>query len=300
MIRELEKGELFVAGIADNSGQKVHNLIEAVLEKGGESEVYVFADSDARPDRDWLKALIEPLFQGEVMVTTGYRWFAPEKFGFANELRSAWNASITSSLGENQSSNFCWGGSMAIRRSDFEKLDIISEWRGTVSDDFVMTNAVKEVGGGIEFVPRCLNASTDSTTIPGLLEFATRQMKITKTYSPGHFKISVIGSVLFCLSFYGGLLTLPFLEGAFLFAVSVLLSLIWLLGTGKSLVRYNAVRKCLPTKTSALGYISQALLWPLATLVFLIANLGAILSNRIVWRGIGYELVSDKEIRIER
>ncbi len=53
--------KLIVAGKASDSSQKVHNLREAVLHADKKSEVFVFVDSDARPNQNWLNDLISPL-----------------------------------------------------------------------------------------------------------------------------------------------------------------------------------------------------------------------------------------------
>ncbi len=52
--------------------------------------------------------------------------------------------------------NFCWGGSTAIRRSTFERLQVAEHWRGTVSDDFTITRVLKEAKLPIHFTPNCL------------------------------------------------------------------------------------------------------------------------------------------------
>jgi cellulose synthase/poly-beta-1,6-N-acetylglucosamine synthase-like glycosyltransferase len=179
--------KLIVAGKAKTSGQKVHNLRQAVLEVSDKSEVFVFVDSDARPKKNWLQNLIAPLEDEKNGCATGYRWFIQKKNGFATHLRAVWNASIASALGENTDGNFCWGGSTAIRRTTFEKLDVRKKWEGTLSDDFALTNALREANLPIHFVPQCLTATVEDTTLRELIEFSTRQMKITRVYSPLHF-----------------------------------------------------------------------------------------------------------------
>ncbi|MDQ3491235.1 MAG: glycosyltransferase, partial [Acidobacteriota bacterium] len=136
--------KLVIADKAYNSGQKVENLREAVLHLHGETKVIALVDSDARPAEDWLRNLVAPLEDARVGAATGYRWFISNKLNFASELLSVWNASIASALGKNTDSNFCWGGSMAIRRDVFETLNIREKWRGTLSDDFTVTRALNE------------------------------------------------------------------------------------------------------------------------------------------------------------
>ncbi|MEK7725257.1 MAG: glycosyltransferase family 2 protein [Acidobacteriota bacterium] len=136
--------KIVISGKAENEAQKVHNLREAILHVADESEVFVFVDSDARPNKDWLRNLIAPLQDEKIGCASGYRWFISKSFSLATEMRSVWNASIASALGANIKGNFCWGGSMAIRREIFEKLNMHEKWRGVLSDDFAMTRSMNE------------------------------------------------------------------------------------------------------------------------------------------------------------
>ena len=122
-----------IAGDATDSGQKVHNLRTAVTEIDRRSGVLVFVDTDARPDASWLRSLVAPLADEGIGAATGYRWFIPTSGSLASHLRSVWNASIASALGERGDRNFCWGGSTAIRRATFDKLQIRERWSGTLS-----------------------------------------------------------------------------------------------------------------------------------------------------------------------
>src|ERR1044072_1637120 len=103
-----------IAGEAVDCGQKVHNLSVAVREVDPRSEILVFVDTDARPQSDWLRRLVETLHDDSGGAASGYRWFIPSDGGLASHLRSVWNASIASALGERSDKNFCWGGSTAI------------------------------------------------------------------------------------------------------------------------------------------------------------------------------------------
>lgn len=294
------ESKVVVAGKASDSGQKVHNLIEAVMSADDASEAFVFVDSDARPGPDWLRHLLAPLTDESVACSSGYRWFVPAEGGVAAHLRSAWNASVTSALGEDRESNFCWGGSTAIRRDTFENLDIISRWRGTLSDDFVLTRELRRSGMGVHFEPKCITATIGDCSLADLFEFTTRQMKITRTYSPRHFFVSLAGAGLFSLTFFPALLSLLFLDGIWFASVLAAVGAIWLLGTLKSIVRLKAVEKCPGIRKNELrGQLpAQVILWPFSSLLFLLNDIAALISNRITWRGITYELVSDKEVRI--
>ena len=288
-----------VAGPAVDRGQKVHNLsvVTSAIDRG--SEVLVFVDSDARPADDWLKSLVAPLKDETVGATTGYRWFVPVQGGVFSHLRAVWNAAIASALGADEQKNFCWGGSTAIRRSTFESCRVQEYWRATVSDDFALTRALHDAGRPVKFVPQCLTPSFEDCSFRELIEFTTRQLKITRTYAPHLWKPLLMGSAIFVLVFFGGI---GFVVARMLLGLSfatplVLLLIIFLLGAMKSHLRFRAVNTALDEvrANSAMSKIAHLTLWPFASAVYLYNALAAAFSRRITWRGITYELKSAKE-----
>jgi ceramide glucosyltransferase len=290
---------IIIAGSATDSGQKVHNLSVAVAECDPRSEVFVFVDTDAKPPSHWLRSLVAPLADEKLGAASGYRWFIPIKGGLASHLRSAWNASIASALGERRDKNFCWGGSTAIRRSTFQRLQIPERWRGTVSDDFTLTRALHEAQLPIHFVPACLVPALDSCTMRELFEFTNRQLKITRVYAPHLWKPVLLGSLLFCLVFFGGVV-LVIARAMHHDSVAIpllLLSVIYLLGTLKAHVRMRAIVSIMPAYSRELrrGWIFHLVLWPFTSALYLWNALVAAASRRIKWRGITYELKSANE-----
>lgn len=297
------KTKLIVADKTIESSQKVENLREAVLHIADGSKVLVFVDSDARPAKDWLASLVAPLEDEQIGGTTGYRWFISPTPSFASEMRAAWNASIASALGPDTGSNFCWGGSMAIRRGVFEKLEIREKWRGTLSDDFAVSRAIKEAGLTIYFVPRALTASVESCSLRELFEFTTRQMKITRVYSPDLWKLSFFGSSVFIVTLVWAVLLLTnSSSGQLRFWAGVMtLASVSLFSFGKSWLRLIAVRLIFPQYKAELGkqFWPQNTLWLLTPALFLYNSIAAGLSRRMKWRGIVYEMISATETRIE-
>ncbi len=294
-----------VAGAATVSGQKVHNLIHAVSACDPVSEVFVFVDTDARPRPDWLRALVAPLIDESIGATTGYRWFVPTRGGLAAHLRSVWNASIASALGDNERRNFCWGGSTATRRMTFAKLDMLQRWRGTLSDDFALTRALHEAQLNIRFVPACLTATHEDCTFRELLEFTTRQLKITRVYAPTLWLIVLVSNLLFVATFYSGLAFVAsrWAHGASAVAPLSLLIAIYGLGAAKAALRLRAVSLVFDAKhqqlTSA-AWLAHLTLWPLTAALYAANALAAASSRRITWRGIHYELRSPTETVIIR
>jgi cellulose synthase/poly-beta-1,6-N-acetylglucosamine synthase-like glycosyltransferase len=290
---------MVVAGLASGRGQKVHNLLAAVEMLNSfdrRAEALVFADSDGRVSREWLSELVAPLGDKQVGATTGYRWYLPGA-NAASLLLSVWNASALSLLGEH--SRLAWGGSMAIRRENFEKLGIKQRWQGAVSDDYALATAIHEAQQRIKFVPQCLAASDSPITIAELLEFTTRQIRITRVYSPGLWKFAGFSHVLFNFTFWGGLawyLTTG-LRGAPPTTVSNLLLLIFMLGAMSGHLRaWMATRLLHAYKPRRLW--AYAALGPFVSLIYLYNTIASIRTTRIVWREIAYDLISPTQTSI--
>ena len=280
-----------IAGPATDCGQKVHNLRVAVDEIDPQSVVLVFVDTDARPAKDWLRKLVAPLADETVGAATGYRWFIPERGGIASQLRGVWNASVASALGGDRAKNFCWGGSTAIRRATFARLNVSERWRGSISDDFTITRVLKEAKLPIHFTPLCLVASVGDCDFHELIEFTTRQIKITRVYASHLWLPLLLGSSLFTIVFFGGLILIGFHPHSP--AVYFSLLIIFALGAAKSVVRFRAVSSVL--RTSRRDLVAHIFLWPIAQLVYLYNAIVAGFSRRLTWRGITYELKSPGE-----
>jgi len=299
---DLKVSKLVVAPKATESSQKVENLREAVLYADDRSTIFVFVDSDARPSRDWLRNLVSPLEDANVGASTGYRWFISNHPTFASELRNIWNASIASALGSNTKENFCWGGSMAIRRDTFETLDIREKWHGTLSDDFAVTRAMNAANLPIVFVPKALTASIEDCSFREMLEFTTRQMKITRVYARKLWILSFLGSGLFCVVMIWSLLLAMFSlhNDVSVWVAVVTLTFVSALSVGKSYLRLRAVRLVLRSYSAELQkqLLPQLTLWFVSPIVFLINSFAALFSRRMTWRGVIYEMVSAKETRI--
>lgn len=303
VLNQLNKGNVstryIFAGPAVDSGQKVHNLRVAVDEINAQSEVLVFVDTDARPSTQWLRQLVAPLAEPELGASSGYRWFVSEKGSFSARIRSVWNASIASALGEDQQKNFCWGGSTAIRRTVFDRLKIRERWRGSISDDFTVTNVLKEARLPIYFAPTCLIASVGDCDIRVLFEFTTRQIQITRVYAPQLWVPLLLGSSLFAIVFFGGIALLIARIAAGLPYVALLLVLcsLFALGAAKGLIRWRVINIPLAHYRKELirDLPAHVFLWPVASLLYLYNAVVAGFSHRISWRGITYELKSPNE-----
>ena len=294
---------LVVAGEARIRGQKVHNLLAAIDMLNSidrRAEVIVFADSDARVSRYWLSELVAPLGDKRIGATTGVRWYLPVQGGLPSRLLSVWNSSALSLLGER--SSFCWGGSTAIRRENFEKLNVKQLWQGALSDDYALSAAIGQARQRIKVVPHCLTASHTDATWPELLEFSTRQMRITRVYSPRVWQVAAASHCLYNLTFWGGLawLIAASFVGQMSFLLATLLTGIFLLGATTGWLRAVVASQLLHANRARIqkNWWAYVLLGPIVSLVYLYNVFASAWTRRIVWRGIGYEMISPTETNI--
>ena len=165
------------------SGEKVQNLQAAVRAARKQSEVFAFADSDGRPTRGWLRALVAPLARDGVGASTGYRWFMPEPASFWSLMASVWNSAAGGLLGA-ADSPFAWGGAMAIRKETFFEVRVPEFWKGAVSDDYALSAAVHRAGLSIAYAPGALTPSFDRPRGLPFFRWIRRQMTITRVYNP--------------------------------------------------------------------------------------------------------------------
>jgi cellulose synthase/poly-beta-1,6-N-acetylglucosamine synthase-like glycosyltransferase len=294
LLRQIGARHILVAGAATDCGQKVHNLRYAVQHVGSSADTYVFCDSDARYPRHWLRSLTSPLDDSHVGVTTGFRWYIPDRFHFATLLRSAWNATAVGLLGDHDR-NFAWGGSMALRRETFERIDVVSAWRGAVSDDYAVTRAVQRAGLKVHFVPTCLIPSHGRCGFRELLEFTTRQIIITRVYHPRLWGIAFAAQTVFNVTLVW--LMLRFFSD---FTAAALWIAIFALSSIRSAIRLAAVRGVLDDPSLSRFAWFYILSSPAVAFLYQYNMIVSTLTSDIQWRQIHYKLISPNQTRVRR
>ena len=198
--------------------------------------------------------------------------------------------------------NFCWGGGTAIRRSVFEQLEILDEWKNSVSDDYSMTRVLERAGRSIVFVPECLTLSFVETDFAGLMEFTNRQILITRVYSDKIWGMAGATHLLYCITLLLGVIVtlgnvfqqLPAFHLATLTFLPILLSAI------RGALRMIGVTEALPgwrRQISSLGWIYVLLTLAIPAL-YVVNFLASLISRKMRWRGIQYELISPHHTRI--
>ncbi|HYY42227.1 MAG TPA: hypothetical protein VE775_05800, partial [Pyrinomonadaceae bacterium] len=157
----------------------------------------------------------------------------------------------------------------------------------------------------IRFVPQCLTASHADCTCRELIEFTTRQLKITRVYAPHLWRIVLASNLLFVMVFYGGLLLVGWRawRGAAFAMPLTLIAAIFLLGATKAHLRLRAAALVLATegvRPRGATLCAQLSLWPVTAALYAYNAIAAGLSRRIKWRGIAYELRAPTETVVLR
>jgi len=297
------KAHVVISGNPQGCSEKVNNLRVAIEQLPEDFEVLVFADSDGRPGISWLHHLVAPLGDSRIGAATTMRWLIPVKSNLPTALLAAWNAPVLTMLGEKQK-NFCWGGGTAIRRSVLEQTHTLEEWRNSASDDYSMTLALERAGYPIVFVPECITPSYVETDFAGLLEFTNRQILVTRVYAQKIWGPAAATHLLYCLTLLLGaaLIVENLLAQRPTFHLVTLTFLPLLLSSIRGTIRLVGVTEALPAARSQI--MGQAwiyiLLGVFVPFLYLVNFANSLVTRRIRWRGIAYELVSSNQTRIVR
>lgn len=283
-----ERSRVILAGPGDpNTGEKINNLLAAVRAARFESEIFAFADSDGRVSPAWLRSLVAALETPHAGLATGYRWYVPRKADFWSLMRSIWNAAIAGTFqgGDNR---FAWGGAMAIRRTDFERLRVEDYWLGALSDDYRMSEAVRAGGLQIAYAPGATVACADRTGRSAFLEWMTRQLVITKAYQPKLWAAGFASHLLYCGAMVSGAALAVKGSGLAVLVLALQLAL----GMWKGRLRATLAAAALPEYRDWFRRYGWVHVWwtPLATWIWLYGFLASAATNTIVWRGYRYEL----------
>jgi hypothetical protein len=140
------------------------------------------------------------------------------------------------------------------------------------------------------------------TDFAGLLEFSTRQIRITRVYRPQMWATAFATHFLYCFTLVIGLMVVMNLTLASRpsFQVMTLLILPPLLAAIRGALRVIGVTEAMPALRSQI--MSQSwiyiLLGMLVPFLYLVNFFSSIIGRRIRWRGIEYEVISPEQTRI--
>jgi len=278
-------------GADGQTSEKVQNLGAGVRAARQRSQILAFADSDGRVTPRWLRALAVPLAEESVGAATGFRWFAPGPPGppprFWSLLRSVWDAVIIGRLGPGDNP-FAWGGAMALRKEVFFGARVLEFWKGAVSDDYALAEAVQAAGLTIAYAPGALTPCLEGTTARQLLSWTRRQLTLTRVYRPRLWWEALAAHFFYC----GGMTAsaIASIRGHRLAEWALIAQLSP--GMLKGLNRTVLAKAALPEWEAWFKRHAwvHAVWNPLATWLWLAALAASACGNSIRWRGHDYVL----------
>jgi hypothetical protein len=295
---------IVLAGKAESTGQKVHNLLVATAQLPDDVEYLAFADSDARPNHYWLRGLISQLDGEKVGASTGYRWFVPAQASLPNHVLYGINCNYASLFGKHVAS-YVWGGSWSIRRQTFERLGIREAWQGTLSDDLVASREIRRARLRVEFEPSCMVASPIDNGAGATFSFIRRQYVIAKRYVPFGWFMALLFVSLSNLAMLGSLAAIvwAWLSGVMSpWIPAGVCVVLYVAHTVRGAIRQDLARTYFPSLRNTLRRPGRFDIWggPLFGTVHWLALVSSIPGRRITWRGITYRIGAGGKIRLVR
>jgi hypothetical protein len=244
---------------------------------------------------------VERLAGGKHAVATGYRWYLPATQGWANRLLSAINNTVIGVMGPH-GFNLVWGGAWAIRTDAFKKLGLPGAWKGSLSDDLVVSRLVHEAGLRVAYEPNCLVKSTADFDWSRLGEFLRRQFVVVRVYAPLWWRFGFWTGLVTNLCFWGTpalACSLAANEGPW--EIPLAGGLLWYLaGVARAQLAARAIRPFVVVSNAQYHSVSRVNVWgwPLVSLATWMGVISGAIGRTIVWRGIRYRLDSARQTTI--
>ncbi len=289
-----DNASLVVAGLSDKCAQKNHNML-AALDSANDPEIYVFADSDIKPAPNWLKELILPLSDEKVTVTSGFRWLQALKAN-AGELTHFYVNTfiyVTFTVACFFGGVGLWGGSMAIRKKDFQLLGVAKKWSKAAVDDMSLSHLVYKNSKKAVIVPYCLTQTDDLLQgVGATISWFERQIMFLKAYQRPLWYVSLPLAIIGLIFLF---LVPIALIGALLFENHTFLSLggaaalLFLTGEAITGTLYPLLGKTPPL-------VKFLLFQPLLRLTHIASYFKTVVTNSIYWAGITYHLSRDGDV----
>ena len=291
---------LLVAGRAEDCGQKVHNLRKATADLSPEIRHLAFFDSDSRPKAYWVRAAIYKLYLPQIGASTCYRWLIPQKPTIANHLVSAINCNVMAVLGRN-SHHIVWGGSWAIRRETFERLEIRAAWEGMLSDDLVASNQLRRSGLEVRFDPACVLTSPIDFDWCGMVDFVRRQYRITRHYAFRWWLPALAAATAGNLAWIASLGLLAwtmFQARPIAWLPAAVLGALYGLGFYRGWAMQSLAAVYSPENLPELRGVRRWHIWasPAVAFVQWLGLIASAFGNRVQWRAIDYRLGADGRV----
>jgi cellulose synthase/poly-beta-1,6-N-acetylglucosamine synthase-like glycosyltransferase len=283
---------------------KCSSLAEVVERLDDSYDVVAFLDGDAPPHRTWLRELVEPLSSPSVGVTTGNRWYLPQRGNWGSLVRYFWNAGAVVQVWMN---GITWAGSMAMRRDVIREIGLVRAWRRALSVDATVVRKMREHGYRTEFVPSVIMPNREAISLSKFMPWAERQMIAAKSSGSGWALMAThVLSIAGCMfAPFAWLLAGIATRNTYHIGVALAAIAAYWGGVGLStLVIERAMQKVFQRNGVASSWLAPdtglrlAPAFLLSHLVCLQMLIGVCWRNRVSWRGVEYEIRGNDEVRL--
>ena len=207
-----------------NKGSGKVNALATAMEKFGNYDIYVIADSDIRVGANWLVKLIAPLSDKDVGLSTSYPYFKAVG-GFWSRVKTVWGF-VGNGMMESQLLRFGWGGSLAFRRELIDR-KTFDRFSRSVSDDIAITDIVKEKGLKLAYVPEANPMVAQDDDAKRFWEWANRQTSLSIRGNRRNFYAGVLFYLFDIVLLLSGILLAVFVSPWFLLALPKSLHKLW-------------------------------------------------------------------------
>ncbi|MDE1868923.1 MAG: glycosyltransferase family 2 protein [Candidatus Micrarchaeota archaeon] len=269
VIKRLKIPYILATGPLNGASGKVRAICAAISKMRGYS-IYVIADSDVLPEREWLSKMVAPFTDRRVGMSTAFPIFKPTN-GFWPRVKYAWGF-VGQGLMESELTRFGWGGSMAFR-SDLIDSKNLRTLRKAVSDDIALTKMVLAKGFKIAYAVDAHVVVNTNDDLKQLLEWSTRQTALSIAGYGRNYRIALV--------FYPANILVLLSGIALAILVNPLLALLLAPFAVGAVRTYRRDRDRHP---------SVLAIYPIMCFFYLGNILAASRMNRITWRGATYSI----------
>jgi hypothetical protein len=217
-----------------------------------------------------------------------------------NHLVAAINCNVLAVLGRD-SHSMVWGGSWAIRRETFQRLEIHGAWDGMLSDDLVASNQLHRAGLEVRFDPACVLTSPVDYDWSGMFDFVRRQYRITRHYAfrwwlPA-LAAATVGNLAWIASF-GLLACAIFCQPSRAWLPVTVLAVLYGLGLYRGWAMQSLAAVYSPQNLPELRGVRRWHIWasPAVAFVQWLGLIASAFGNRVKWRAIDYRLGADGRV----
>jgi ceramide glucosyltransferase len=193
-VKRLFPGIDIVLSIGEGPGanHKVANLRHMM--RHARHAVLVASDSDIRVGPGYLRAMVEPLLERDVGLTTCL--YRANHVGIPALLESVYvNTSflpmaLTAQMV--QRFRYAYGASIAIKREALDRIGGFAAIADYLADDYVLGNRVAEAGYRLVLVPSIVDTMCDAVTLSGMWHHQLRWARTYRVCQPFGWFFSVI------------------------------------------------------------------------------------------------------------